>query len=154
MRAVDGADWLYGRVSENASFAEAWEAFKAFIVMEIDEPEQYHERARWVDRDCDYLLFEGGERGMDIQRQLTHRDSDGEYAGMSSVTLSVALTSATEPVTLWGRAGTGPAPAVEPAFGEWVGGAAAWCAAAEATPALDAALSARTVDWSFWQSDI
>jgi hypothetical protein len=35
-----------------------------------------------------------------------------------------------------------------------VGGAEAWCAAAEATPMLAQALRTVTYDWSFWQSDI
>jgi hypothetical protein len=155
MRAVDGADWLNARVPPDASLATAWATFKAYVIVVVDEPEEFFGQPRWVDPECDYLLFEAGSRGIDIQRQFTHLDRDGDYVGMSGVILSVRYPSDGGYVALWGKAGPRPAPLTEPAFGdEWVGGAEAWCAGAEATPVLAQALRTVTHDWSFWQSDI
>ena len=155
MRAVDGADWLVARVGSDASLVSAWEMFKVYAVAVVDEPEETYGELRWVDSECDYLLFEAGGRGNDIQRQFTQLDLDGEYVGMSGVRLSVRYPSDAGYVALWGKAGPGPAPATEPAFGdEWVGDAEAWCAAVEATPVFTAALRTVAADWSFWQSDI
>src|SRR5688572_14453990 len=98
---------------------------------------------------------QAGRQSIDIQRQSTHRDREGEYAGMSTVALSARHPSEAAYVALWGQAGPGPAPNSEPAFGdEWMGDAETWCAAAEATPVLGATLRAHSVDWSFWQSDL
>jgi hypothetical protein len=47
---------------------------------------------------------------MDIRRQFTHRDRDGEYAGMSHVSLSVGAGTDAGYVTLGAEPGPDPPP--------------------------------------------
>ena len=66
MRAIDGLDWLRSRAAPEAEFATAWTAFKEYVQLPCDEPEeQYGKRVRAITRedDGDLLLFEAAARG-------------------------------------------------------------------------------------------
>ena len=152
MRPIDGLNWLSSHAAPDADFAAAWAAFKAYVQLPCDEPEQqYGKRVRAVggDEDGDLLLFEAGTGGFDLVRQFSFYDDEDEYAGMATVCLSARFHATDE--QFWAEAGP-PREAVPQrppeAFENWVGGAREWCAAIERVPAFARALG-ELREWQF-----
>jgi hypothetical protein len=152
MRPIDGVTWLSARAAADADFASAWAAFKEYVQLSCDEPEErYGQRVRALggDDDGDLLLFEAGPGGFDLIRQFSFYDDEGEYVCMATVCLSARHPATDE--QLWAEAGPPPEtlPQRPPAvFANWVGGAREWCAAIEGIPEFGRALAV-SPEWSF-----
>jgi hypothetical protein len=122
-----GVHWGPGDAAQ-----DAWECFKAFVAVPASTPVERYEGICTVeaDQDGDMLLFQGGvgralepdRRGyapegpgrpvfeLNVTRQFSYTDADGEYAGMNQMGLSfeAPVAPSLDGVSLpseWGRVG-------------------------------------------------
>jgi hypothetical protein len=178
----------YFRIGPGRDARTALDVFMAFAAETIDEQDDVNATALTVDRfrDGDLLLFETGlarilppaEKPywsssdepipevyeLSFTRQFSFEDSDGEYHGMNTVSLSIQTKPTAELTTLanaqiWGSAGPswtrdelvahGHDPNRPPATG-----AAAWQEKVTASPAFSTALTTDPTLFYIVQSDV